>query len=1072
MFANALIKIFINLNLLFMKKIFVFFVLLTSTYITMAQTLQLEDTILVTRDRWRDTCFGLINKSSSLIPSGYLLDYSLTGFSEDFDGVGSNDTLKTYGDFFYYHNILELSKVNSNAALQLTNDLFINAKRYKRDNPSIPLLFLFQPYQKINANALSNNLFSITADSVRLMDVPNRPSSPYDNKQLFMFTSIQTNITQHGNISFSLPSTLWQMAGINSVSIDFGDGLGSRTIAKGGTASVYYATEGYKSITAVISTSNGSRTAKCRIKYSRPQLYLQADTTWNISVTPVYTDESSYLGQSRPSGTTTICNAGTVFDEVNCDINLGAEVRVINGCDQVFDKPIIIVEGFDTDNSLDIPELFRRFSRYLFIDNMRSAGHDFVFVNFKKPTDFIENNAKVLEAVINQVNATKAGNIRGSVIGYSMGGLVARWCLKDMEDRSIDHRMAHYFSYDAPHQGANIPLGLQYLFGEIENDLRYLKWRNLGGSLIVPQFYQLAASAQSAAAKQMLVTKGNYNNGIFNWNPTLNTLDPVRAAFAQRLLQKGYPRNLTRHGIAFGRGNNPANTKTAGNGNQFGSFAPGSKIFDGNITLVLVNLTSSAYAVPENNTNNYICRYRFLGYKVVRIFGVNVGTLPTLRVRNFKYTGQYPYDDAPGSYETTQSQFVDQFNPFNGFAVHASNQGHHGHNFASSVSALDMRNQGYSATNKWQSNNLFFNIDNNIINPGQVAGNIINPALSPFNDVLTYTSDCGTTVCQSLNDDVDGDGVTDFRNNDWNQFHNGFISRQASQFIQRKILNAVPGTTCPGICNNANNITGSPLICTNEIYQLTGPNPVGLNINWESENGRFQIITGQGTRQITATRISSGTDFVRVTLTNGCGATRVIRIPITVGAPQLSISSSTNGCNGSFQIWNLVNNTPNNGTNWLWTVSYLGTNSQINIYTPSSPSTFVSVIGGGTVSLSYTDLCGVAQTTGITVYNSGCSSFAVSVSPNPAQNNINVSLAPVNNSQTSESNTPSEVVGSNGKTIMSLFEVNTNTIVKQWKYNESKNQNYNLNINGLRKGIYLLQVDRNNQTNMTKIIIE
>lgn len=45
-------------------------------------------------------------------------------------------------------------------------------------------------------------------------------------------------------------------------------------------------------------------------------------------------------------------------------------------------------------------------------------------------------------------------------------------------------------------------------------------------------------------------------------------------------------------------------------------------------------------------------------------------------------------------------------------------------------------------------------------------------------------------------------------------------------------------------------------------------------------------------------------------------------------------------------------------------------------------------------------------------------------------------------------------------------------LVKQWKHNESNTQNYNLNINGLRKGIYVLQVDRDNQTNVIKIIIE
>lgn len=48
----------------------------------------IEDTSLITGDRWRDTCFGLIDKSTSLIASGYLIDYSLAGIDKDFNGVG------------------------------------------------------------------------------------------------------------------------------------------------------------------------------------------------------------------------------------------------------------------------------------------------------------------------------------------------------------------------------------------------------------------------------------------------------------------------------------------------------------------------------------------------------------------------------------------------------------------------------------------------------------------------------------------------------------------------------------------------------------------------------------------------------------------------------------------------------------------------------------------------------------------------------------------------------------------------------------------------------------------------
>lgn len=64
-----------------MRKFITVLLMLYAVYSASGQTLKLEDTLNVTRDRWRDTCFGLINKSAAQIPSGYLIDYSLAGIS-------------------------------------------------------------------------------------------------------------------------------------------------------------------------------------------------------------------------------------------------------------------------------------------------------------------------------------------------------------------------------------------------------------------------------------------------------------------------------------------------------------------------------------------------------------------------------------------------------------------------------------------------------------------------------------------------------------------------------------------------------------------------------------------------------------------------------------------------------------------------------------------------------------------------------------------------------------------------------------------------------------------------------
>jgi hypothetical protein len=52
-----------------------------------------------------------------------------------------------------------------------------------------------------------------------------------------------------------------------------------------------------------------------------------------------------------------------------------------------------------------------------------------------------------------------------------MGGVLARYALVNMEDDpDLDHDTKLYISHDAPHQGANIPIGIQYFARHIANE--------------------------------------------------------------------------------------------------------------------------------------------------------------------------------------------------------------------------------------------------------------------------------------------------------------------------------------------------------------------------------------------------------------------------------------------------------------------------------------------------------------------------------------------------------------------------------------------------------------------------
>lgn len=938
-----------------------FFVAVIATLYCFAQnTLEVIDTGSISRVQWRDSVLRM-NKAN--IPTGFLLEYSMFGLEgARYDGVNNNDdTIKDNGRIFELHSTLYHSKVNSNAAIDVTDTLFSKAYFAHRNTNVIPLTFIYQKYNVIRQSALSEGLFTIAADSVGILDAASQPFSPYSEQELFAFAPFKTNITRFNAIPFTLPNELFYMQGLTTVEIDFGDGAGYRLLNKGGTVNIYYAAEGLKYLTAKITTTGGVRIAKCRIDYKRPAFFSQPDSSWTISTTPVFTDDEDYINngavpQSQPNNPALPPNS--LINLFLQNQNPGARVTRLLGCDGVFDKPIIIVEGFDPLDDVGAESLQAQFGARNFITTLRAYGYDFVFVDFTKNQTYIENNARVLEQVINHVNQTKIGNHKSTVIGYSMGGLIARWCLKDMEDRNLTHNVENYFSYDAPHQGVNIPLGMQYFFNEMIYDMPYLY---LNADLM-----RTYDASKSPAARQMIVTFASYNYGLLPLFPNLTTLDPIRATFAHRLQAKGYPQQTNNYGVALGRGNNTNGTKDAGNGLQFTPaipFGPQTEIFSASLNYLLIEMATSVRAVPENNTKATIAVYAFKGLTFRKIFGIPFATV-ALRLRFFNYTGQYPYDDAMGSYEETQKGFADNWPLTIGGAT---TNDHDAHCFVPTASALDLQNQGYSSGNKWQSNNMFFNIDNLIQNEGQVAGNTLSiPSLSPFEAVITSTIESTSPAPENF-------------------WHIENINIETAEFIQRKILNAAP-VNCAGgngMCNGTLSITGTSTVCSTGAYQLLG-NANGLTINWSSQNGRMSITGGQGTNAITVSALSNGLDVIKATVTNSCGTSVVLTFNVTVGPPSTPSIHTVNFLGNDVQLFA----TAYQGANYNW--------YENNVLTEANGTyvyyTYLPCGQSRTVQVEAFNACGTSsQGSRFITMNCGPRD-RFSVSPNPASSEVSVKI--------------------------------------------------------------------------------
>jgi hypothetical protein len=190
-------------------------------------------------------------------------------------------------------------------------------------------------------------------------------------------------------------------------------------------------------------------------------------------------------------------------------------------------KPYIIIEGIDFLNNQYFDShisLFNNDASRLsdaLICNLYNNGYDVLILDFDNSTDYIQNNAMLLVKLINDIyinNSLTEDNF--VVMGYSMGGLVARYALTWMEANNQNHHTRLFVSHDAPQKGANFPLGLQEFVEDVKTNLP------LGG-LILDAMFLITFEHNCPAARQMLLYHyWNSANGIakpFDDNITLFT---------------------------------------------------------------------------------------------------------------------------------------------------------------------------------------------------------------------------------------------------------------------------------------------------------------------------------------------------------------------------------------------------------------------------------------------------------------------------------------------------------------------------------------------------------------------
>lgn len=315
----------------------------------------------------------------------------------------------------------------------------------------------------------------------------------------------------------------------------------------------------------------------------------------------------------------------------------------LGGAHNSISNPVLIIEGFDIDNTMGWEYIYGIMNQEGMIETLSTRGLDAVVLDFTDATDYIQRNSFVAVELIEQLNSVIPAGADIAVVGASMGGLVGRYALAYMESNNLDHNVRTFISFDAPHKGANIPLGIQYWvkFFSIESD----------------DAAAMLASLQTPAPRQMLA--------YYFTDPPESTpgSDSLFAQLRLDLAALGsYPVLPRKVAVANGSGYMMDQ-----------GFSPGEQLILYEYSSLLVDIIGNVWAVPHGG-----------GQVIFDGLIDRIWPLPDDELVVY-VSGTWPYDSAPGGTRASMAEMDSTEAPYGDvIALYES------HCFIPTISALDL----------------------------------------------------------------------------------------------------------------------------------------------------------------------------------------------------------------------------------------------------------------------------------------------------------------------------------------------------------------------------------------------
>jgi len=477
-----------------------------------------------------DSIFQYVNKSR--ITTGLLSDYGLQMVEPDvFNGVPADSNYVDMDTWKMLYSGMYTSKINNNVSLTLPEMVFTQIDNATHAT-AMPLTMMHYQYNQLNENAVTLNLLQVVNDQI--IEVPNA-ASPYLTKQLFAVAPKELSF-DGPTARFVFKSTLFYKnvtKTVQKLEVNFNNQSG-------------YLIANWDTQVSYTFSTGGIKTIYFRLTYT--------DGTFYTSQTNIHVTATTTVLRAAQAGITSIYlpatsqHSGGTLEYKLSAYNTTGNIR----------KPLIVAKGFDPSDKENLDNLLYSTKDFgtinvspLGFGNLRDkidfAQYDIVFLKYNNGMDDIWRNAQLFKDAIKKVNnELKVGNAPNVVMGISMGGLVARITLRQLENEGYNHQTCKYISVDSPHKGANVPIGLQAAVRHLQN-IELWVLTNKVYALEDSKNIKFAIDLlNSTAAKQMLIYTINQNYTFDN---------SVHNNFQTNYDQLGFPQQCENVAISNGSNN-------------------------------------------------------------------------------------------------------------------------------------------------------------------------------------------------------------------------------------------------------------------------------------------------------------------------------------------------------------------------------------------------------------------------------------------------------------------------------------------------------------------------------------